>query len=701
MCGILGIFNRESEIKKQLKLLYNRGKDGFGISDGTDVFYSDKLAKLKIPKGNVLAHTLHSIVGDKVKQPFLGKGVLVANCEIYNWKELAKKENMQSQNDAILLFNLLEKYSVKKVLEMLDGVYSFAYWRDNKLYLARDLIGEKPLFYHHDKGLVFASEKKVLELSAEHHEIKELNPRLYFEYDIEKNTIKEYERKFFEITPIITQSEEKIIDKVSDLLIKSIEKRIPDQKFGIMFSGGIDSTIIAFIAKRLKKDFVCYTSALEAGNFEEPTDLIFSKRISKQYDFPLKIATLDLDQVKERLKIVLPLIESSNVVKSGVGLTMFAACEKAQKDKVRVIFSGIGSEEIFAGYERHKMTSDVNKECLAGLRKLYERDTYRDDVITMYNDMELRCPFLDYDLIKYSLRIPTKLKINDGFSKLILRKACEKLGLDHEFSYRKKVAAQYGSKIDKAIQKLSGQKKKAEYLRQFYSRENQKLAALWSGGKDSAYAAYTMKNMNYDVTCLVAIKSKNPDSYMFHTPNIDLVEAHAECMNVPIIVQETAGEKEIELEDLKTAIIRAKKEFDIDGVITGALYSNYQRERIEKICEELGLKVFSPLWHIDQELEMRSVLKNNFDFVFGSVAAEGLDKSWVGRIITNKDVDNLSQLNEKIGLNIAGEGGEFETLVLDCPMFSKKIIIEDKTITTEGENIARMTVNKFKIVDKA
>ena len=226
-----------------------------------------------------------------------------------------------------------------------------------------------------------------------------------------------------------------------------------------------------------------------------------------------------------------------------------------------------------------------------------------------------------------------------------------------------------------------------------------KLAALISGGKDSLYAMYRAGKKD-EIVCILSMKSKNPSSYMFHTPNIGMVGLQAEAMNLPIIWHETEGKKEKELKDLKEAILKAKKEYKIEGIVTGALFSNYQKDRIEKICKALKLKMVSPLWHMDQEKEMRELLKDGFKIVFSSVAAEGLDKKWLGRIIKEKDVDKLVGINKKLGLNIAGEGGEFESLVLDCPMFKKKIEIVRKSIKSESKNTAQMTVKKARLAAK-
>lgn len=156
---------------------------------------------------------------------------------------------------------------------------------------------------------------------------------------------------------------------------------------------------------------------------------------------------------------------------------------------------------------------------------------------------------------------------------------------------------------------------------------------------------------------------------MYHTPEIDRVKEHAHKMDLPLILIETTGEKEEELKQLKEALEKAKEEFKIEGVITGALFSEYQRQRIESISDKIGLRVFSPLWHVDQELHMRRLLKDKFKFIFTKVAAEGLDNSWLNREIKEKDIEELIKLNKKYGVNVAGEGGEFESFVIDCPLF--------------------------------
>jgi asparagine synthase (glutamine-hydrolysing) len=706
MCGIVGVFNDEEAVRKVaagLQAIQNRGKDGCGIAYDSKVMYAKNVEELKTAQTTcALGHVLHSLVGF-VPQPIKKRGILAANNEIYNWKELSAKYDITARNDSELIIGMIEKRGFAKIndtLEELDGVYAFAYWEGDNVVLCRDIFGVKPMWYAVDGDrFAFASERKSLDAIG-FGDAKELNPREIMIYNTKEKRYKVSQRPFFEVKPETKKGKEEIVEELTGLTLSAVAKRIPDNKFGILFSGGIDSTLIAKICKDLGAEFTCYTAALESD--VEAEDLAMAKKVAKEMGFELKTKTIKLEQVESYLRKVVPLIEDNNVVKVGVGLTFYVACELAKKDGIKVIFSGLGSEELFAGYERHKNSSNVNDECLSGLRKIYERDTYRDDVITMNNNLELRLPFLDRKLADYSLKIPAKYKLDDRQNKKIIREVAEKLGVPSEFAQRKKRAAQYGSRFDKAIEKLAskaGMKSKSAYLDRFYSR-NPILGVMFSSGKDSCYAMWVMMKQNYPIRCLITLRSKNPDSYMFHTPNIHLAELQSRAMNIPIILQETEGEKEKELDDLRKALERAKKEYGVEGIVTGALYSQYQRERIEKVCDSLGLKIFSPLWHLDQEKEMRQLLEEGFEFIFSSVAAEGLDKSWLGRKMTAKDVDKLVTLNKKVGLNIAGEGGEFESLVIDGPMFKKRIKITDYEIKEESQNTARFVVKKAELENK-
>ncbi len=227
-----------------------------------------------------------------------------------------------------------------------------------------------------------------------------------------------------------------------------------------------------------------------------------------------------------------------------------------------------------------------------------------------------------------------------------------------------------------------------------------KIGILFSGGKDSTFTTYYYIQQGWDVKCLITLKSKNKTSYMFHTPNIDITKLQAEAMELPLIEQTTLGEKETELKDLKKAFQKAKKQYKIEGIAVGAVASDYQAERVNRICEQLDLKCFTPLWHKNQELLLKDMIDNGFNIIIQSIAAYGLTKEWLGRQITKKALKELMILHKKYGLHPAGEGGEYESLVLDCPIFKKKLMIKKAKPMMEDENTGMLAIEKIIIEDK-
>ncbi len=465
MCGILGIYGQIdiAKAKKAFKALHQRGKDDIGAI---------------VESQRAIFHCLHNIVGN-VKQPLVkGSSIFVANCEIYNWKELNAKYNFAAKNDADTLFCLLEKFGVDAIDEV-DGVYAFAWEKNAVLVLARDVIGVKPLCYvWKNNFFAFASEGKAL---VEYGDIKHLLPTELLFYNVKNNQLIKEKRKFFEINeqyePISNKMQQNnshiIITKhLERNLITAVEKRVAGlSHFGILFSGGIDSTIVAFICKKLGKKFTCYTAAFADGNTCMAPDIIAAKEVANKLGFLLNYRVIGLQETEKMVKDVIAVIETQNPVKVGVALPFFISAQMAAADGCKVLFSGLGSEELFAGYKRHLDVllsgGDVNKECLHGLSLMWDRDLYRDDLVTMAHTVELRLPFLDHDLVRFSLKIPAVMKLTHEQNKLILRKTAIEMGIPDLIAMQKKRAAQYGSNFDRALEKLAKKKRvnKAEYLR--------------------------------------------------------------------------------------------------------------------------------------------------------------------------------------------------------------------------------------------
>ncbi|MGD0451542.1 MAG: diphthine--ammonia ligase [Candidatus Bathyarchaeia archaeon] len=225
-----------------------------------------------------------------------------------------------------------------------------------------------------------------------------------------------------------------------------------------------------------------------------------------------------------------------------------------------------------------------------------------------------------------------------------------------------------------------------------------RLGVLFSGGKDSTLALHHAAEKE-EVVCLITLISENKESYMFHTPNIDLTSLQAQALGLPKITKITQGEKEKELLDLENAIAQAAKKYQIEGVATGAIESVYQAERVQRICNRLGLWCFNPLWKHDQKALLEELLEKKFKVIISGIFAYPLDEKWLGKQIDAKMIDRLVELQQKYGISPSGEGGEIETTVLDTPLFQKKIEILDYRIEAKG-NSGVLEIKQAKLVPK-
>jgi len=223
-----------------------------------------------------------------------------------------------------------------------------------------------------------------------------------------------------------------------------------------------------------------------------------------------------------------------------------------------------------------------------------------------------------------------------------------------------------------------------------------RVAALVSGGKDSALAIYRALKEGYEVKFLVTMLPQREDSWMFHFPNIHLTELFAKTAEIPLVRAETVGIKETEVEDLKKLL----STLDIEGVVSGAISSGYQKERIDKVCRELNLKSIAPLWQEDSIRLLEEIINLNFEVIIVGVYAYGFDQTWLGRKIGSTTLNSLIELNKRYQISPVGEGGEYETLVLDAPFFKKRIRLLRTEKIWENHS-GYLLVREAKLVDKA
>lgn len=223
------------------------------------------------------------------------------------------------------------------------------------------------------------------------------------------------------------------------------------------------------------------------------------------------------------------------------------------------------------------------------------------------------------------------------------------------------------------------------------------VAVLFSGAKDSTFAIYKAMNRGMNVKYLVTIIPKTDESYMFHYPNVKWTKLQAKALGIELITKKTNGEKEKELKDLEEVLKSLKPE--IQGVVSGALESRYQKARIDDICRKLDLKSFSPHWQRSMRDYLQDLTVSGFEIIITSVSAEGLDEGWLGRKLDHEALKDLAKLSKKYGIHKGFEGGEAETFVLDGPIFNKRIEIVKARKEWDGVR-GIYVIEEAKLVDK-
>ena len=204
-------------------------------------------------------------------------------------------------------------------------------------------------------------------------------------------------------------------------------------------------------------------------------------------------------------------------------------------------------------------------------------------------------------------------------------------------------------------------------------------AALTSGGKDSILAVQKAVDAGMHVSHLVTVVPKNPESYMFHSANLAAVPVMAERCGAEYVEIASAGEKELEVADMEKGLAA----LPVEGIIAGAVESEYQRSRVAAVCERLGLKMYAPLWKMDPLTLMREVA-SRMDAVIVVCAADGLGDNVLGRKIDDALIDVLLSVQKSRRIHLAGEGGEYESLVLNAPCFSAPLNCSEMRSRYEG-----------------
>jgi asparagine synthase (glutamine-hydrolysing) len=479
MCGIAGILSKKNEnvaplIGPMLSCIASRGPDGAGIAADNSVVLSDSLENVEYHRlygSSVLGHLRLAIVGGTCgQQPFRScnnRLTVEHNGEIYNYKQIRRKllkhHKFDTLTDSEVIVHLLEDhfaksndliYAIRKTVAELDGVYAFVIKDEvtGTIALVRDKIGVRQLYYgENDSFVAFASERKALwkvglkeptKCVLPGHAILIKSDGLLQELEVAHAPVQS--------TKIVYKTMASAVNAYQRALLMSLKKRTQDfKRVGIIFSGGIDSVIVAWLAKKMVPEVICYTAGIEGS-----TDIAFARNIAKKLKLKLRVNELTRNEVEQMIPEIINVIENTNAGQVEVAVPVYAAIKLAHEDGIKVMYTGQGADELFGGYSWY--TKVVEKEGYQKLREhmtedlllLYKETLEREDKIAMAHSIEMREPFLDMEIIRVSMRMDLKLNVksqDDIFGKHVHRRVAQKLGIPKNIAYRIKEAAQHGS----------------------------------------------------------------------------------------------------------------------------------------------------------------------------------------------------------------------------------------------------------------
>ena len=483
MCGIAGDIERQGGnsvpiVGSMLETIKHRGPDGFGLYNKHSIQRVKNFDDLSFNERSEFAfgHSRLAIVGgEQGIQPFEGchKGLVVLhNGEIYNYKSLRtdlSNHKFETSTDSETIVHMLEDHyngdlsdALAATLRRLDGVFAIVATDGKNVAIARDTFGVKQLYFSEtNERIVFSSERKALWRVGVNDWGNRLLPGHLAFFAPEGATIRKFrEPPISNITDSnVSASIEGIMNEYIELLRKAVSKRVEDMgHIGVIFSGGIDSVLIAKIAKDLGAKMTCY-----GAGTEDSGDLKQAQYAATSMGLEIRTNLLTAEKVDNEIPTIIQTIEDRNLSQVEVAMPIYFSVQMAQEDGIRVMLTGQAADELFAGYPWYRDVLDkegyasLTTHMIDDLLLLYKETLEREDKITMARSIELRVPYLDYELVKFVTGIDTRLKlpVGDKLGKHIHREAALRVGVPESLALRPKEAAQHGSGIRGLIQQIA------------------------------------------------------------------------------------------------------------------------------------------------------------------------------------------------------------------------------------------------------
>lgn len=479
--ALVAALNKKGEnvipsVFSMLQELIHRGKNGHGISTPDYVVAASTLEKLEIKNIDssiALGHNLSYNLSRDTAQPIQGNGFsFIFEGRMFptpNLPDLSETKEFLNQLGSNPIKN------IKYILEKLSGSYVFAVAQPKKILVGRDVFGTTPLYYGESvKVLAVASERKALwKLGINN--VKSFPPgqvAVMSKYGFSFSPVRQLRKPPKEKLNIETAAQ-----ALELLLLESVRKHLSDlETICVAFSGGVDSTVVAALAKNIGLDVHLVTVGLE----NQP-EVLFTQKAAQKLNLPLHLQTYRVSDLEDTLYKVLWLIEEPHVVNASIAIPFYWLAETASKLGFPVLLAGQGADELFGGYQRYitvleKSGAEIaEQKMFCDVRNAYETNFERDNKVCSYHGVELRLPFIDFPVVDFALRLPLHFKINsieDRFRKHILRRVARNLEIPSLMADKPKKAVQYSTGVTKALQYLAKKEQITlrEYIGQAFNR---------------------------------------------------------------------------------------------------------------------------------------------------------------------------------------------------------------------------------------
>jgi asparagine synthase (glutamine-hydrolysing) len=351
----------------------------------------------------------------------------------------------------------------KALLKNVEGDFSFFIAQPLRIVAGRDPVGVQPLYYgENERFAALASSRKALwKLGIE--KTSSFPPgNLCFATSEGFKFQPVKTLAYSEPEPITMQTAAETLQK---LLEESVRKRVAGtKKVAVAFSGGLDSSVVAFLAKKCGAEVTLIHVSLEHRPETEE-----AMRASGALKLPLQVYLFKETDVEKVISEVVELIEESDPVKASIGVPFYWTAMEASGGGFRVLLAGQGADELFGGYQRYVNrylahgAEEARRAMFEDVVRLHDRNIERDVKICRSHDVELRLPFASFQIAEFALKLPLELKIEqkpDSLRKLVLRKVAENLGLPKSISDKPKKAVQYATGVSDVLKKLAKKQKR-------------------------------------------------------------------------------------------------------------------------------------------------------------------------------------------------------------------------------------------------